>query len=106
MAESHPGLFCSEYYGWPVAGWTGEGFMAGNLEPAVGTPNVLVPAGYENGLPHAQVFEGAAAFPFRWREPCGLEGPRCFLLPPGELVYSLLAALMEEASVPVGGEDC
>ena len=80
--------------------------MAGNLEPAVRTPNVLVPAGYENGLPNAQVFEGTAVFPFYWCETCGLESPRCFLFPLGELVYSLLASLMEEASVPVGGEDC
>ena len=80
--------------------------MASNLEPAVRTPNVLVPAGYENGLPNAQVFERTAAFPFRWGETCGLESPRRLLLPPGELVYSTLAGPVKEASVPVGGEDC
>lgn len=80
--------------------------MAGNLEPAVRTPDVLVAAGYENGLPNAQVLERTAAFPFYRCEPCGPESPRRFLLPLGKLVYSPLAAPVKEASAPVSGEDC
>src|SRR3990170_5992432 len=51
------------------------------------------------------MFAGTAVSPFGECQPCGLESPRCFLLPPCELVYSLFAILVEEASLSVSGED-
>jgi hypothetical protein len=79
--------------------------MTGDFQATIGAPDVFVPAGDEYGLPDTPVFVGTTVSPFGERQPCGLEGPRRFLLPPGELVYSLFTVPVEEASVPVSGED-
>lgn len=79
--------------------------MTGDFQATIGAPDVFVPAGDEYGLPDTPVFVGTTVSPFGERQPCGLEGPRRFFPPLGELVYSLFTVPMEEASMSVSGED-
>src|SRR5919108_4639465 len=89
-----------------VAPGTGQAFMSGYFEAAVGAPNVFVSAGYENRLPNTQMFSGAALLPVCDGELCRLESPRCLLFPAHDVGGFLLAILVIVGSLSLLCERC
>ncbi len=79
--------------------------MAGDLEAAVWTPGIVVPACDEHRLPYAQMFFGAARLPVAHCEPDGFVGPLSLLLPLSVLVCLFVTLFMIESSRAVVRED-
>ena len=104
MSEHHFRSFRCGDYGRSSARRACETFMPENLESAVGTPDVLVSASDEHGLPDSEVFLWAAASPFCYGQSVGLEGPWCLLLPTGEVLSFFFTVLMEVASLALLGK--
>ena len=74
--------------------------MPRNLESAIGTPNVLVPASNEDRLPHPQMLLWTASLPFGGGESDRSECPCRFFLPSRKMLRFGLATFVKICPFP------
>src|SRR2546425_11660270 len=74
--------------------------MPPNLQPAIGTPDILVPPSYEDRLPDSQMLPRTTRLPLCNTQPNRSKCPSCFLSPAREILGLLFAALVKVASLP------